>query len=476
MIASPSELATALPDLLSAPVLGLDIETAGPDGDACLDPRRGRIRLVQLATPGRVYVVDCFSLDRRALGPLFEHANRIIGHNLRFDLGFLAEHGLPIPDGTRLLDTMLAEQVLDGGQHADAKHRGHFSLAAVSRRRLGVSLSKDEQRSDWSVPDLRPEQIAYAATDVAILLPLADTLDQALRSDGLGDAALIEMRCLPGIVWLQRSGVLLDTQRWSALTDAAGETRDRLRAELEDLAGRPLNPNSPKQVQQVLHELGIGVQNTDADTLAGVADRHPLVAKLLAYRESAKLAGTYGANILATVHPISGRIHAEYLQIGAASGRMACSRPNLQNIPRAPAYRACFRARRRVLVRADFSQIELRIAAELTGDQRMLEAYRRGEDLHAVTAAAVLGKAPESVSREDRQLAKALNFGLLYGMGAPTLQRYALTNYGVSLGNDEAGRFRDRFFANYPAIRRWHRGQSDGAVDTRTLGAVCGGA
>ena len=111
---------------------------------------------------------------------------------------------------------------------------------------------------------------------------------------------------------------------------------------------------------------------------------------------------------------------------------MACSRPNLQNIPRAPAYRACFRAPDgRVLVKADFSQIELRIAAEITGDQRMLEAYRRGEDLHAVTAAAVLGKATESVSREDRQLAKALNFGLLYGMGATTLQRYALTNYGV---------------------------------------------
>ena len=156
MIASPSELATALPDLLSAPVLGLDIETAGPDRDACLDPRRGRIRLVQLATPGRVYVVDCFSLDRRALSSLFEHANRIIGHHLRFDLGFLAEHGLPIPDGTRLLDTMLAEQVLDGGQHADAKHRGYFSLAAVSQRRLGVSLSKERAAVRLERPGPQP--------------------------------------------------------------------------------------------------------------------------------------------------------------------------------------------------------------------------------------------------------------------------------------------------------------------------------
>ena len=202
-----------------------------------------------------------------------------------------------------------------------------------------------------------------------------------------------------------------------------------------------------------------------------MADRHPLVAKLLAYRESAKLAGTYGANILATVHPISGRIHADYLQIGAASGRMACSRPNLQNIPRVPDYRACFRAPDgRVLVKADFSQIELRIAAELAGDQRMLDAYREERTCTPSQRQPCSGKTIESVSREDRQLAKALNFGLLYGMGATTLQRYALTNYGVSLGNDEAARFRDRFFANYPGIRRWHRGQPDGAVDTRTLG------
>ena len=123
----------------------------------------------------------------------------------------------------------------------------------------------------------------------------------------------------------------------------------------------------------------------------------------------------------------------------------------------------------RVLVKADYSQIELRILAELTGELRMLQAYRNSEDLHGVTAAEVIGRSGQSVSREDRQAAKALNFGLIFGMGVPKLRGYALTNYGVSLTDEEAAEFRRRFFDAYAGLREWHRSQPSGAIDTRTV-------
>jgi DNA polymerase-1 len=146
---------------------------------------------------------------------------------------------------------------------------------------------------------------------------------------------------------------------------------------------------------------------------------------------------------------------------------MACSAPNLQNIPRDPAYRRCIRPTAgRVLVKADYSQIELRIAAQISGDVAMREAFQTGEDLHTTTARAVLGREP---TKDDRQLAKALNFGLLYGMGADRLRMYAQDEYGVMLSAQEAVQFRQRFFQTYPGLRAWHRAQHDGAVTTSTL-------
>jgi DNA polymerase-1 len=142
----------------------------------------------------------------------------------------------------------------------------------------------------------------------------------------------------------------------------------------------------------------------------------------------------------------------------------------MQNIPRTPAYRACFRAPAgRALVKADYAQIELRLAAVIAGDEAMLAACRDGADLHTRTAATVLGVAADRVTREQRQLAKALNFGLLYGMGAAGLRQYAAAQYGVALSQEEAEAHRDRFFAAYRGLRRWHRGQPEGAVTTRTL-------
>jgi DNA polymerase-1 len=277
----------------------------------------------------------------------------------------------------------------------------------------------------------------------------------------------LEFSAVPAIVWMEAAGVPIDVGAWTALRDAALATLAAVDRELaETLPG--VNVDSPTQLQRGLRDLGIDIPTTQEATLRGVEGRHPTVGLVLRRKQVKKQVSTYGDGYLRHVDATTGRIHASYRLIGAASGRMSCSTPNLQNIPRDPAYRRCIRPTTagRVLVKADYSQIELRIAAQISGDVAMRRAFQAGEDLHTTTARAVLGREP---TKDDRQLAKALNFGLLYGMGAERLRSYAQHDYGVTLSEQEAVRFRERFFQTYPGLRAWHRAQHDGAVTTSTL-------
>jgi DNA polymerase-1 len=231
------------------------------------------------------------------------------------------------------------------------------------------------------------------------------------------------------------------------------------------LYGSGWNWDSPQQILEVFQALRITVDSTDDAKLATVD--HPLAALLRQYRAARKRVTTYGRDWLKHLSP-DGRVYAGWRQIGAASGRMACRKPNLQNLPRGTAYRQCFRAPDgRVLVKADYSQIELRIAAKITGDQAMLDAYQRGEDLHTLTARRLLGK--EDVTKEDRQVAKSANFGLLFGMGAERYREYARTEYGLELSLKQAKDYSRAFFGAYPGLKRWHRTAGNDPAETRTL-------
>lgn len=264
-----------------------------------------------------------------------------------------------------------------------------------------------------------------------------------------------------------------DRAGWEALADDAERRAAGLRERLDEAVpnGSNLfgvtNWNSPDAVAAAFARLGVTLASTDDDSLAAVG--HPAAALLREYRAATKLSGTYGREWLRHAAP-DGRVYATWKQIGAgASGRMSCKEPNLQQVPLDARYRRCFVAPPgRVLVKADYSQIELRIAARITGDVRMLAAYHAGEDLHTTTARAVLGRT--DVTKADRQLAKSLNFGLLYGMGARALAAYAASSFGVPLTPAEAARHRDAFFRTYPGLRAWHRSVKNGTFDTRTLG------
>jgi DNA polymerase-1 len=449
--------------------VGLDTEGTG------LDPRADRVRLLQLAPSsceGTVYLLDLFALDQSALAILWEALAKaeLVTHNGAFDLQFLA--GLGFEPGT-VRDTMLLSLLL----HGPRKGKGFHSLGQVVARELGQALDKAEQTSDWSAPELTAAQLAYAATDAAVLLSLHRELWRKVDASGQAAVAALEQGALPAVAWMGAAGVCFDQDAWDALAaEAQAEALDlvrRLDAEAPDRPGCLIrdgawNWSSPEQVQEAFALLGVPLNGTKAEDLAGVD--HPLAALLRRHRSACKRASTYGPSWYARAF-VGGRIFASWKQLGADSGRMACAGPNLQNLPRDERYRRCFVAPPgRLLVAADYSQIELRIAAKLTGDAALLDAYRRGADLHTLTAQKVLGKA--EVTKEDRKLAKALNFGLLYGMGASRFRIYARTQYGLDLTDAQAASYRDAFFDAYPGLRAWHRrtGRSGkGAIETRTL-------
>ncbi|HVJ80098.1 MAG TPA: DNA polymerase, partial [Planctomycetia bacterium] len=439
--------------------VGLDLETTG------LDPRTDRTRLVTVGAGGESFVIDAFAVDPAPLWPALAQKT-LVGHNLAFDLGFLRPRDFT-PEGA-LVDTMLLAGITTAGTPA------RLGLADCCERWTDHRLDKTLQLSNWSRA-LSADQIEYAAKDVAVLPALAARLRDEVRSAGLERTAEIEARALPALVWMSAAGVPFDAEKWLELAD---ESEREAKAALELLhAAAPRDPdslfdsdwnwNSPAQVAEALALAGCKVADTSDSTLAALD--HPLAEALREYRGASKLAQTYGRDWLKHV-AADGRVYPSWWQLGAWSGRMACSDPNLQQIPRGRR-RGCFAAPAgQLLVKADYSQIELRIVAKMVGEKRMLEAYRRGDDLHLLTARTVTGK--DAVEKSDRQLAKALNFGLLYGMGAAGFRRYAKTNYGVVLSEQEAAGYREAFFATYPGLRRWHREvgrDREAPIETRTL-------
>jgi DNA polymerase-1 len=433
--------------LAGRPLLALDLETTG------LDPHSDQVVLVSVGDDSEQLLVDCRKVSLEPLVPLLQGPVVKVTHNGAFDLAMLRSLGVYTEN---VLDTMLIEQVLQNGRAT-----GSRSLAALSERYLGVTLDKTERLGfARTFGDFSPAQLEYARRD--ILATYQVLLEQVFRlsAAGLADTARVECEAVPAFADLHYDGVFLDKEAWSGLIDEAREERDRARGEIDkhlkkvasaDLFGRvDVNLGSDAELKTVLSSL-LKKRVQDVNKTALRHMDHPVGEVLLNYREMNKLVSAYGETFLETIHPKTGRIHADFQQIGAPTGRVACARPNLQNIPRGSRFRRCFCAPRGCrMVTADYSGCELRILAEMSEDPAFINTFQRGGDLHAIVASEIFST-PVAKDRnpELRDRAKAINFGLAYGMGPGGLA----TVTGVSLS--EAERLLKRYFQAYPQVKQY---------------------
>ena len=465
-VTAGNDLAAIAKSLQEAEAIGLDTETTA------LSPRDGKVRLLQLATPEETFVIDMFEVnDLSPLKEVFEAGPVKAGHNLKFDYEFLHDlYGISL---SPVFDTMLAAQILAGGNYSAS-----YSLEAVAERYLEESLDKSQQRSDWTGA-LSEAQLEYAARDARVLLPLRERLAASLEEEGLGRISRIEFAAVAPIAEMELAGVKLDVVRWKELEVAVRERRDKAAERLESFFPPPegvlpleglgprLNLNSPKQITDAFGTLGIELPDTKVWTLLKVD--HPAAKALLEYRELQKKLGTYLETYPNFISPKTGRIHANFLQCRVPTGRLACAAPNIQQIPHEDEFRSCFVAEvGNTLVIADYSQIELRILAEVSDDPAFVTAFQRGDDLHRLTAATMYSVPMEEVTKDQRSDAKRINFGLMYGRGARSLS--------AQLGTDEErGRqLIDEYFANYPKVQRFLQRTANHAMRERTLRTLAG--
>jgi DNA polymerase-1 len=429
--------------------VALDVETTG------LDPLIDRPRLLQLGFPdGTIYIIDLWAVpDIAAIGNALAHMT-VIGHNLQFDLAFLKHHHGITVGHTHC--AMTAARLIDAGTHCGPQFKGYFSLPAVANRYLGATLDKTLQTSDWSAV-LTADQLLYAARDVLYLFDLDDTLRQLLRDLELTEVYELESALIPVIVDMYLTGLPVDPERWQDyLTAQEDALRSYERQLADELPG--VNPMSPKQLLLALRELGCDVKSTSADVLAPYCTI-PAVDHLLKYRSLRVFARTLGPTVARAIalHGDS-RVHTPFFPLGAPTGRMSCSKPNLLAMPKTPEVRHCISARRGTkFIDADYKAIELRVLADVTQDPLLLEIFRSGGDPHRTTASLLLNKPEGQVTRDERQCAKAVNFGFVFGMGAKTFVTYAYAEYGLKLTISEAQRFLRGYRAAYVGVAAWQQ-------------------
>jgi DNA polymerase I-like protein with 3'-5' exonuclease and polymerase domains len=472
--------------LQNATTVAFDCETTG------LQPKFGGLRLLQLAALDRLpVVIDCWALEDHdwvQLEEFFATKRYWVAHNAVFDLGWLQEHEL-YPEG-EVLCTMLASRILTNGK----PHMKH-GLQHVVKRYLKKEISKEEQKSEWG-GDLTASQLSYAAKDVQLLVDLDGPINQLMAEANLHHAWFLECKALPAMAQLWRTGLPFDRKLLETLQqelsmenkelgrefllslDAAlpancklprdpdGSINTRSKDTGTIKAGNKMkagfNLNSPVQLKKAFFML-LGEKTYDSNNvwsasrqaLREYAGDHPVVAEYLAWKRVEKRRQMVEALIKHL--GADGFIRASYMQLGADTGRMSCLSPNLQQIPRDSRFRACVQAPKGwKLVVADYAQMELRLAAAEAEDALMIQAFQQGMDLHTLTAMQIYGVDEHEVTKEQRQIAKSANFGLLYGSGARGLRNYA-AGMGIQMDLAEAVEVREKFHAAYAGISRWQR-------------------
>ena len=465
-ILTEAQLDAWLVKIHNAAVVSVDTETTG------LDPLKAQIVGISFAiSPGEAAYLPLghrgtaataqlpFDETLAKLKPWLESAtHKKLGQNLKYDQHVFANHDIALRGVAD--DTLLMSYVL-------ASHERH-NLDDQAERELGEITIKYEELCGKGAKQIGFEEVAveqatdYAAEDADIALRLADVLKERLAQEPRLEALYrdIELPVREVLFQMERTGVQLDPQLLSKQSHELGLRLIALEQEAYELAGMPFNLGSPKQIGEIFFEkLALpvikktpkGQPSTDEDVLQELAKDFPLPKVLLEHRSLSKLKSTYTDKLGSMLNPATGRVHTSFNQTVAVTGRLSSSEPNLQNIPIRTAegrrIREAFIAPPgHKLISADYSQIELRIMAHLSGDEALLKAFAEGMDVHRATAAEVFGVMPIEVSNEQRRYAKTINFGLIYGMSAFGLAQ------SLEIERSAAQNYIDRYFGRFPGV------------------------
>jgi len=427
------------------------------------------VGLALCAAPGQAVFCpitpDTWLAWQEALRPWAASSHLKIAHNLKYDLVVLAAHGLELKGP--FFDQLLADYLLD-------PERPHnLNDVAYRELRLQKAHSYNDLFAGLKTKDIRAVPLerlaAYACQDAELALRLASPLQKALEEKNLSHLYYeVELPLLSVLAQMELRGIRVDAAYLHHLNTQFEARLRTLEAQAHQLAGEPFNLNSPKQLSVLLFEkLKLPVQRktptgqpaTDEEALQALSPLHPLVSVLLEYREYYKLRYTYGEGLLRSLHPKTGRVHTTFQQAVAATGRLSSQNPNLQNIPirtqQGQAFRRAFMASEPdwVLLSADYSQIELRIAAALSGDPQMIADFQAGRDIHTATAQHLFGM--NDITPDMRRIAKTVNFGILYGITAHGL----VQRLGGGLSRTEAQKLIDEYFRRYPGIKAFIEAQ-----------------
>lgn len=482
-ITTTADLQKWLQKIAAADCVALDTETTS------LDPlqasvvgisfaiQAGQACYIPLAHTGPEPIVQLDKADTlAALKPWLEDtkATKIL-HNAKYDSHVLANEGICL--GGIADDTMLQAYVLEAHKRVN--------MEELMARWLGLEGTPYEAICGKGAKQIGFAEVAvetaahYACEDADMTLRLHQVLRPQIQAhEGLARIYQLELEASRVLTVIERNGVAIDSALLQQQSHALGLRLVQLEQQAYELAGQPFNMNSPKQVAEILFEkMGIpplrktkgGAPSTSEDVLQELALEYPLPKLLLEYRGIAKLKSTYTDKLPKMVDCTTGRVHTRYAQAAVITGRLSSSEPNLQNIPvRTPEgrqVRDAFIASKDKIVAADYSQIELRIMAHVSGDENLQKVFAEGGDVHRATAAEIFHIAPEEVTAEQRNSAKAINFGLIYGMGQYGLAK----NLGIT--NAAAQSYIDRYFVRYPGVAHYmsaikERAKEQGYVET----------
>jgi DNA polymerase-1 len=455
-------------DLKGVKRIAFDTETTS------VNPMRARLVGISLAShPGKAWYIPVMgplgatTLDlpsvRDKLAEIFSDTQVTkIAQNLKYDMLVLQNAGFTLTGP--FLDTMVAAWLLDSDRMT--YKLDDLALEYLNHRCIPITEILGSGRNQVTMDAVPTETVAtYAAEDADVALRLADVLEARCKAEGLDDLLYqLELPLLPVLARMERNGIKIDLDCLREMETRLSGQADALRGRITECAGVEFNPDSPKQLGQVLFDhLSLRVikrrktgPSTDQSVLEELATEHPLPALILDYRKLTKLIGTYLKALAQCVHPDTGRIHTSFHQTGTSTGRLSSSDPNLQNIPirteQGRLIRSAFVADEgQLLLAADYSQIELRMLAHLCRDETLMAAFRADQDIHRTVAAEVFSVPLDEVTPEQRSRAKGVNFGIVYGQTAFGLSK------ALRIGRSEADEFIKTYNARFPKIQEFLR-------------------